>query len=227
LQRIIDEERKLYIYKNGTGGPIIYWGMFPGKEEQAEQLALKILESKPEAAFTLAAYEVANWNRDFSPWKNDSGKETFAGGGPVIASWLLEQVLPFVRKTSPNFNGEFLAGYSLAGLFSLWMFYETKIFCGAISCSGSLWFEGWKAYAEQAKAPENSYVYLSLGGKEEKTADPIMASVGDMTRWQSEQLKQDTNIIHHKLEWNSGGHFADPIKCLTKGILWLLETTKP
>jgi predicted alpha/beta superfamily hydrolase len=214
---------KLHIRKIGDGGPVIYWGMFPDEEGQTEQLAEQVLKLKPEAAFTLAAYEVSDWNRDFSPWKSIAGDRIFEGCAEQTADTLTRQIIPEVHRQIPDFTREYVIGYSLAGLFSLWVFYEKGIFQGAASCSGSLWFEGWQDYAGKAETPEGSCVYLSLGGKEEKTSDPVMSSIGNMTRWQAEQLKQDKNILAHKLEWNSGGHFADPVKRLAKGIVWLLE----
>jgi predicted alpha/beta superfamily hydrolase len=197
--------------------------MFPDGEGQTEQLAEQVLKMKPEAAFTLAAYEVSDWNRDFSPWKSIAGDRIFEGCAEQTADTLTRQIIPEVHRQIPDFTREYVIGYSLAGLFSLWIFFEKGIFQGAASCSGSLWFEGWKDYVRKARAPEGSCVYLSLGGKEEKTSDPVMSSIGNMTRWQAEQLKQDKNILAHKLEWNSGGHFADPVKRLAKGIVWLLE----
>ena len=64
-------------------------------------------------------------------------------------------------------------------------------------------------------------VYLSLGGKEEKTRNKIMAAVGDRTKAQEERLEEDPMVESVVLEWNAGGHFADAGKRLAKGVRWM------
>ena len=50
-------------------------------------------------------------------------------------------------------------------------------------------------------------VYLSLGDREEKTRNPVMATVGDRIREAKIILKErDVKCI---LEWNEGNHFKD------------------
>ena len=51
-------------------------------------------------------------------------------------------------------------------------------------------------------------VYLSLGGKEEKTKNAVMATVGDRTREQEKLLLEDPFAEQVVLEWNPGGHFC-------------------
>ena len=64
-------------------------------------------------------------------------------------------------------------------------------------------------------------VYLSLGGKEEKTKNKVMATVGDRTRAQEGLLQEDSMVESVVLEWNAGGHFADAGKRLAKGVKWM------
>ena len=52
------------------------------------------------------------------------------------------------------------------------------------------------------------YVCLSLGDREEKTRNPIMATVGDRIREIHASLKSQG--IDCCLEWNEGNHFRDP-----------------
>lgn len=101
--------------------------------------------------------------------------------------------------------------------------HETDAFDGIACCSGSLWFEDWDKYLEGKYVGKSCDVYLSLGGKEEKTNNVAMARVGDRTRQQEKILQADENAEHVILEWNSGGHFADSGKRLAKGIKWLLS----
>jgi predicted alpha/beta superfamily hydrolase len=97
------------------------------------------------------------------------------------------------------------------------------MFDGAASCSGSLWFPGWDSFCHTAQAPAGSIVYLSLGGKEEKTRNPAMAGIGDATRKLEQKLKQDPALQAVTLEWNPGGHFTEPQQRTAKGMAWLVH----
>ena len=66
-------------------------------------------------------------------------------------------------------------------------------------------------------------VYISLGGKEETTKNPVMQSVGVRTRNQLKLLKADPNCIAATLEMNPGGHFSDTANRIAKGIAYVLE----
>jgi hypothetical protein len=92
-----------------------------------------------------------------------------------------------------------------------------------MSCSGSLWFGGWISYAEEHIAPADSSVYLSLGDREEKARDRIMASVGECTRREYEIISGDKNVSRHIFEVNEGGHFTEPEKRIAKAIKWSIK----
>lgn len=96
-------------------------------------------------------------------------------------------------------------GYSLAGLFALWAAYESDVFSGIICCSGSLWFPDWDHYVRNHVIQSKCSVYLSLGGKEEKAKNKVMAAVGDRTRAQEWLLQEDSMVESVVLEWNAEG----------------------
>ncbi|MDO4977994.1 MAG: alpha/beta hydrolase [Eubacteriales bacterium] len=214
-----------HIYTFGTGkDAIILWGTysFTGKEE--ESLLISLDRLCKDKNFTLVAYYVNDWNAEFSPWEaeDSNGEKIFTGKGKNTLRWIEEDCLPCIRYKISETAPVYLAGYSLSGLFSLWALYESQLLDGCICCSGSLWMNGWKEYMEEKSAPENTYVYLSLGGKEEQTKDLKMAKVGDRFREQEKILKAVPNVKESILEWNKGGHFADSGKRLAKGISWLI-----
>ena len=61
-------------------------------------------------------------------------------------------------------------------------------------------------------------VYLSLGDKEEKTRNPVMASVGECIREASDILMNcGVNTI---LEWNKGNHFKDADLRTARAFAW-------
>ena len=146
------------------------------------------------------------------------------GQGARTLKWLLEEGVPYIDRTyNVKEQEHWLAGYSLAGLFALWSAYECDIFSGIACCSGSLWFKDWDIYMREHTLKRKCSVYLSLGGKEEKTKNAVMATVGDRTREQEKLLLEDPFAERVVLEWNPGGHFADSGKRLAKGIRWMME----
>ena len=178
---------KLQVFQNGTGGPVIFWGMYPHQQNEVEHLWESLLELVPEQNFLLVAFQVENWNRDFSPWEASAvfGTEGFAGQGLKTLRWLTEECVPHIDRTFGVKDREhWLMGYSLAGLFALWAAYESDVFSGIVCCSGSLWFPDWDHYVRNHVIQSKCSVYLSLGGKEEKTKNKVMAAVGDRTRAQ-------------------------------------------
>ena len=219
--QIIDiSDRNCHIIINGTDFPTIYWGEIKNSSEAIE----KVLALCRDVKCNYIVYEVEDWNADFSPWDYTLNKKmSFSGGGCKTLDWLLNNCIPFCEKKYSLTGQRILCGYSLAGLFSLWAFYESQAFNGVISCSGSLWFRNWISYAESHIAPQNSSVYISLGDREEKARDLIMATVGNCTRRQSELLCNDKNVCRHILEWNDGGHFNEPEKRIAKGIRWCVK----
>lgn len=228
-EHVIIGGRVCHIMQKGTNGPVILWGMFPFREGELEHTCEKILRQAGNHDFLLVAYQVEDWNRDFSPWEAPAALpgETFAGNGNKTLEWLLNSCIPYVENKYQSKEPYLLAGYSLAGLFSLWALYQTDVFGGTACCSGSLWYSGWEEYAGKNHIlRDNTLVYLSLGGKEEKTGNPMMSTVGKVTRNQEKLLKNDVKVKNTVLEWNSGGHFADSGKRLAKGIAWLLKHDK-
>ena len=212
--------RTCHIIINGADLPTIYWGEMKKSSETIE----KVLALCEGVKCNYIVYEAEDWNADFSPWEFTlNRKMSFSGGGRSTLDWLVIECIPYCEKEYSLTGKRVLCGYSLAGLFSLWAFYESQAFGGVISCSGSLWFGDLIGYAESHTAPQNSSVYLSLGDREEKARDRIMATVGDCTRRQYELVCGDKNVSRHILEWNDGGHFNEPEKRIANGIKWLIE----
>lgn len=208
-----------HIIINGADLPTIYWGEMENRTESMK----KVLALCEDVKCNYVIFEVQDWNSAFSPWKFElSKKQSFSGGGLTTLEWLMNECIPHCESEYSLSGKRIICGYSLAGLFSLWAFYESQIFSGVISCSGSLWFGDWISRAESHSAPTDSSVYLSLGSREEKTKNPVMATVGNCTRRQYELVCNDKNVSCNILEWNEGGHFNEPEKRIAKGIKWTI-----
>ena len=165
----------------------------------------------------LKAVKIEDWNSDLSPWKAPAvfGKEGFGEG----AAKTLEEVLKLCVDKSKTY---YIGGYSLAGLFALWAAYETDVFSGVAAASPSMWFPDFDEYMAHNEIKSDT-VYLSLGDKEEKARNPIMATVGDKIRKAYALLKeQDVNCT---LEWNEGNHFKDADIRTAKGFVWVMNAT--
>ena len=117
----------------------------------------------------------------------------------------------------------YLGGYSLAGLFSLWAAYQTDRFNGIVASSASVWFEHFLEYMQENKIKTKS-VYLSLGDKEAKTKNKVMATVADKMSECYELLKESN--VDCTFQWNQGNHFKDASLRTAKGFAWLLEKEK-
>ena len=208
--------------QNPVNAPVFIWGLDMSHGETAESLfdEVKALTNND---FSLAVFDVTDWNAQFSPWTAPPvfGKDAFSGKGNDTLRFLEDEFLPEIKSKFPK-SEVFLTGYSLAGLFSLWALYETDKFNGAVCCSSSLWFDKWDEYASLHRIKSPSTIYMSLGDREEKTKNKVMSIVGDRTRRQAEILKEDPNVEKLYFEWNEGGHFDEPLKRVAKGITRIL-----
>ena len=158
----------------------------------------------------------SDWNNDLSPWEAPAvfGKESFGSG----ASEMLGRLLGLCDDRSKTY---YIGGYSLAGLFALWAAYQTDVFKGVAAASPSVWFPGFAEYMEKNEIRTGT-VYLSLGDREEKARNPVMAPVGDRIREAHALLKErGVNCI---LEWNEGNHFKDPDLRTAKAFAWVLSS---
>ncbi len=195
-----------------------------GDEELFLEEEVKGIEAAATGNFAFVSFHVDDWNYELSPWCAAPvfGKESFGEGAPKTLRYITDELIPAAKKLLKLGDAitVVLGGYSLAGLFSLWSAYNTKVFDCVCGISPSVWFEGWKDYASKNKTLCRK-VYLSLGTREEKTKNKIMASVGDNIRYQYELLK--TEDIRCILEWNEGGHFNDPGGRCAKGFAWCLN----
>ncbi len=165
--------------------------------------------------FYLIAVKVQDWNSDLSPWTAPAvfGKEDFGDG----AAGTLADVLKYTADKSKTY---YIGGYSLAALFALWAAYQTDVFKGVAAASPSVWFPDFVAYMKGKHICTDS-VYLSLGDREEKARNPVMATVGDRIREAYAVLKeQGVNTI---LEWNQGNHFMEPDIRTAKAFVWIME----
>lgn len=207
-----------HIYCEGTPNVVFYWGTAKGHTDMTK--VIELIKKAGGKDYLLCAYEVNDWNAGFSPWPAPPvfGKEGFRGEAQRTIDFLKDKLIPYVELSYPGVLSarKVIAGYSLAGLFSLWTALNGH-FDYAISCSGSLWFPGWTEFIGTVTSlSADSDFYLSLGDKESKTKNKIMANVEENTVITVDALKTCSSCT---FEWNKGGHFADSEERMTKGFL--------
>lgn len=181
-----------------------------GIESEAQEI-----QRLTDIEFCLMTQKVQNWNDDLSPWKAPAGfgKEGFGDGAA--------RTLASVQECCKAQNKIYIiGGYSLAGLFALWAAYQTNLFAAVAAASPSVWFPGFVDYMK-ANEIKTGKVYLSLGDKEEKARNPVMASVGDRIREAHAWLKECG--IYTTLEWNQGNHFKDADIRTARAFAWAIK----
>lgn len=175
-------------------------------------------------AVVLVGFDPLDWNRDLTPWPAPGLRrgEDFAGQAGKTLKWMEQHLVPWVRA---RFDPEemFVAGYSLGGLTALWSCYESDVFSGCASCSGSLWYDGWIEYMQAHRFSRPVRVYLSLGQAEERARNPRLARVGDATRRAGELLRADQNVTRTDLQWHPGGHFNGADERVADALMWMLR----
>ena len=167
--------------------------------------------------FCLKAVKVSNWNKDLSPWPAPAvfGNEDFGDGAGESLDFLLTNVI-----SESDYKTIYIGGYSLAGLFALWAGYQTDRFEGIAAASPSVWFPHFTEYMIDNSLQADK-VYLSLGNREEKTGNPVMAQVGN-------KIRESYEIVNGAgkecvLEWNKGNHFKEPDLRTAKAFAWLMK----
>ena len=203
--------------------PVVYSNMFG---DEADKTAKCLYEDGEPACAVLAAISGGDWNNELSPWpagRAFKGEADFGGGADEYIKELTEQIVPAVNAvlpSVPSYNA--IAGYSMAGMFSLYAVYRRSTFARGVSASGSLWYDKLIDYLRKnppAAAPEK--FYFSLGDKEKNTKNQRMNVVEERTEEAFELMKAlGTETV---FELNPGGHFNEPEKRTAKGIKWMLK----
>ena len=187
-----------------------------GEHEMASlENEVREIEKRTSKEFRFIATKVENWNDDLSPWKAPAvfKKEDFCGG----ASKTLENIIALCADKNRKY---YIGGYSLAGLFALWVACQTDIFSGVAAASPSVWFPGFIDYMKTYKMKSQN-VYLSLGDREEKTRNPVIAQIGNCIKEEYRCLLE--NGINCILEWNKGNHFKEADIRTAKAFAWILN----
>ncbi len=165
-----------------------------------------------------------DWNRDLTPWKAPrcvKGGEDFGGGADAYLARLVDRIPAFEAEAGLHITRRALAGYSLAGLFSLYALYRTNLFGAAAVVSGSLWFKDFVAFMQKnATRVAHPDVYFSVGDLEKRTRNPWFSTIEDSIRAATDILRAAGDDVTFVLE--AGNHFAETDARLARGIDWIV-----
>lgn len=204
--------------------PVVY---LMGETDTASVMD-NVLQQQPAAGpFILVGIEGKDWNTPFSPWpalKLGKHLGPFAGGGDTFLALLATEIKPYTDRTFrtlPDPAHTALAGYSLAGLLTLYAFCSGNTAFSRFACmSGSLWYPGWTEFLRTHLPPAAPRIYLSLGNREKESRSPVMSQVENCTH-ATVQLLQQYGVF---FEWNDGGHFNGITERIAKGIAFLFPS---
>jgi len=180
--------------------------------------------------FILIAISNLDWNNDMTPWdahQENNYSNGYLGKADTYLKILLEKIIPETKKyieDELNVNTRYyaIAGYSLGGLFAIYSAYRTNLFSRIASASGSFWYPNFIEFANKNTISENiDKIYFSLGNKESKVRNEVLAKVEENTKNLEQMYKlQGIKTIY---EENDGNHFKDAVLRMTKGIKWILQ----
>ena len=198
----------------------------PVDEHSATKLPqeVELIRKQVHQPFTLAAFMIADWNRDLTPWTAPPafGNTPFGDGANDTLAFIASELLPHLQSIGIDAPHKVLGGYSLAGLFALWASYQTDVFDSVVAASPSVWYPNWVNYATRSTTLATD-VYLSLGDKEAKTKNQLMSQVDTSIIKQHDSLiSQGVNTT---LQWNQGNHFMDVEKRMAKGLAWAINNS--
>ncbi len=214
--------KKVTVYPCAAPGrPVIYFNTF---KNEGEEVHRHLSESDREK-FTLVTVNITEWDHDMSPWEIPpvfKGGAPCTGGADEYLKALTSEIVPQTEALLKSVSWRGLAGYSLAGLFAVYAVYRTDIFSRIGSISGSLWFPGFREFAEANEMkilPDK--IYFSLGDRESRTANTYLKNVGENTEAIEKFFREKGVSTVFKL--NPGNHYSDPAGRTVDGILNLID----
>ena len=206
--------------------PVVILNTFGNEGQEVFDKCIE-LKSKD---YILVSISNLDWNNEMTPWyskKINKYGEDFLGKADEYIKIMLNEIIPKVKNyiekdLKLKIKYYIISGYSLAGLFAIYSSYKTNIFSKIVSASGSLWFPKFVDFVKENKISSNvEKIYFSLGNKESKVKNQILASVEKNTK-EIEEIYKNQGIKTIYVE-NEGNHFKDAPLRLAKGIKWILE----
>lgn len=194
----------------GSRGAYVIMPCIKGEAQAVQARASALLGWRP----GIMEVAVDDWNGQLSPWPAPAVPRSFgpfSGEGPAFLKTMMDQL---------GDEACHIAGYSLAGLFSIYAGLEWPQIRNVASASGSLWFPGFRTWAEE-RLDRLEGLYISLGDREARTGNPVLSRVQSESGALYERalaLGLRTSFVLEK-----GGHFNEAQNRLARAVAWLLD----
>lgn len=206
----------------GNAGPVVLFVTMDSESNDSEQI-YRMVKNKINKPFVFYELIVKDWDTYLTPWPMTMGKREFKGKADYLLDVINTDIINEIQRQVGKNSDIFIVGYSLAGLFSVYTVYNSEIFAGLASCSGSLWYKGFTEYTQTKKLKRKIKVYLSLGNKEKNSKNEYMKTVEEATLIQRNIFEQSDFVTECNYELNEGGHFSNVPDRVVKGICYLLS----
>ena len=220
---------KLYIYRsNVRSATTIY---FLDGEQFKEIFCNWIIEHKSALNFVLI--DSKNRSDDYTPWPlsaSEAMPKDFGGKAAEHLAFIKTKVVPFCESEygfASISEKRAIGGYSLGGLFSLYVGANTDLFGIVLSCSSSLWYPNFLAYLKEHlfKATQPK-LYMSVGDEEGLKASNLtieqIPNTMDLKDWL--EPKFQPNDFKFMLE--EGNHGNNIPRRVEHAVGWVEENCK-
>ena len=217
-QELTVSGRKVTVFPSeGRISPLVVLNTFGNEGDDVHDSILSMTDMD----CTFIAVQIDDWNSSMSPWPADVGMKggIFTGGADGYINELTGTIVPEVEGRLDIIpSRRIIAGYSMAGLFSVYSLFRTDLFDRAVSASGSLWFPGFVDYVSKNRLKGDvDRIYLSLGDREPRTRNINMCSVLDCTEKIRDMLSEQCGDVRMVME--KGNHFEDVAGRTARGIV--------
>lgn len=169
---------------------------------------------------TVVSLPVQDWPASLTPWPAEGLRRDapdFDGKANETLDELASALPDIEREHGLSPTHRAICGYSLAGLFSLYVFMRSDLFDACASVSGSVWYEGWTDWlGKQPLDGTGRYAYLSVGSREKHAPNPRMRSVEANMLACADILRRDGCTV--KTSVGPGSHFQHQTERLRKAI---------
>lgn len=167
---------------------------------------------------------VDEWSNILAPWNTPEGWPQYVactGGANEYAKTFLNEIMPAAEQNL-DVSDRYIAGYSLAGLFALYLFTKTDKFKSAACPSGSFWFPNfgtWFDKQELKRIP--TAVFFSCSRDEYYSDNEYLAPVRDNLKLIEQKLKKAGTKTAFVLD--AGDHYEDVLQRTVYALCWVLR----
>ena len=104
---------------DSKSGPVVIYVSSDRDDSQAVEIC-NLVRDSIESSFVLFELKVYDWDTYLTPWQMKMGNRSFEGKAKVLLDIIENDIIPEIRNTVGVIENIYIAGYSLAGLFSQW-----------------------------------------------------------------------------------------------------------